>query len=221
MNKKALVFGSSGNLGPIWCSTLRGLQYDVKEFDPPGWDAKNTAKLEVPKGYLSPDVIVYNAAIDNPPGYSTRFFTNLVGIVDVNLFGACRVTEAFLPHMMSKGGLFIYVGSIQGIVGADWRNYDGDFEKPVGYNVSKAALMQLTRSVAVQYGRYNIRAVCLAFAAVETGKFTEPFKSKFLNCLPLGRFISKESVAASLKFAISCPELTGQTVLIDGGYTAW
>lgn len=216
-NKLAGVFGSEGNLGPIWVDTLKSLGAEVKEFNPPGWDAREEFDYILPL-----DIVVYNAAIDNPPKPGVDFFTNHRDVVNVNLNGAIRVAQNVIPKMVNKGsGLFIVVGSIQGFIGADYRNYPTGFEKPVGYNVSKAGLSQLVRSIAVQYGKNNIRAVCMAFGAVDTGKLTPEFKAKFLRGVPLGRLVSKASLRSTLLYVCTCPELTGQTILVDGAYTAW
>jgi NAD(P)-dependent dehydrogenase (short-subunit alcohol dehydrogenase family) len=232
---RVILSGSKGNLGPIWKSILVDLGAEVTGFD---WDyskptsltncdvRSNNSLMRFKEQYKSaaPDMIINNAAIDVPPHRkNVDFFTDAHNTVTTNLIGAINLTQLFVSDMITrgKGGLIINIGSIQGNVAADIRNYDNDFEKPVGYNVSKAGLIQFTRSLAVQYGKHNIRSVCLAFSAVDSGKFDEPFKSKFLSCLPLGKLISRQSLEASLRFAIDCPELTGQQVLIDSGYTAW
>jgi len=216
--RRAVVFGSGGKLGPIWVKTLTDAGYAVLDYDYPQWDARRSLIWTAP----APDVVLYNAAIDHPPGESVNFFTDCDDIVDVNLLGAVRVFNAVMPKMVENGGgVFIVVGSIQGFVGADWRNYPPGFEKPVGYNLSKASLPQLVRSVTVLYGPKNIRAVCMAFAAVDTGKLSQEFLEKYLRCVPLGRPVSAESLRTTLLYAIQCPDLTGQTVLVDGGYTAW
>jgi len=241
---KVILSGNKGNLGPIWESILTDLGAEVIGFD---WDFSKPVSLHncditSPEALLKfkklyagwwdpeisfvppPNIIINNAAIDVPPhSKNVSFFTEVRKTVVTNLIGAVNLTQLFVPEMVKwgKGGLIINIGSIQGNVAADIRNYDNDFEKPVGYNISKAGLIQFTRSLAVQYGKHDIRSVCLAFSAVDSGKFTEPFKSKFLNCLPLRKLISRASLTASLRFAIDCPELTGQQVLIDSGYTAW
>lgn len=177
-----------------------------------------------------PDIIINNAAIDTPPGKNNGgdmkenvgFFTDYEGIIDTNLIGAINLTSLFIDAMATREkGLIVNIGSILGNVAADTRNYPPEFEKPVGYNVSKSGLVQYTRSLAVQFGPKNIRSICISFAAVDTGKFDEPFKSKFLKCLPLRRFISKKSLCSTLQFAIETPEASGSQVLVDAGYTAW
>jgi len=226
MKKLAIVTGCTGNLGPVWMETLLEMDFDVYGCDVQDYDISNQTQIQRYATYLIahlgvPAVIVNNAGIDNPPsGNASTFFGNLERILQVNLMGACYMAEAFIPAMIENGGgMIVNIGSIQGFVGADWRNYPQGFEKPVAYNLSKAALCQLSRSIRVQYGRHNVRSVTLAFGPVEMGKYTEDFKGKFLNNVPMGRFINRDSLKAAMRFAIDCPDVAGQTILVDGGYT--
>jgi NAD(P)-dependent dehydrogenase (short-subunit alcohol dehydrogenase family) len=199
---------------------------DVFKIDLPEYDVSFTEDMAA-AAYLCvkelgpPSVLVLNAAIDNPPGSKATFHGNLAKIIEVNLIGACNTVEAFLPDMIDAGGVIVGITSIQAFIGADWRNYEGDFEKPVGYNLSKAALIQYARSLTVQYGRYGIRACCIGFGPYDGGKLDPVFLNKFLKNVPMGRPVSRQSVKAALRFAVECPEFAGQTLLCDGGYTAW
>lgn len=227
--KIAIVTGPSGNLGPIWVETLENAGAEVFGIDLPDdiTDKENIKKLlsswwKIKPIPHAPDIIVNNAGIDNPPGSKASFFGNCKEILDVNLQGAVNICEVFIPYMIHKdGGVIVNIGSIQGNIGADWRNYDEGFEKPVGYNLSKAGLIQLSRSICTQYGRYNIRSVTISFGPFEGAGFDLDFREKFLKNVPLGRTISKESLQTSLLYACCCPELSGQQVLIDGGYCGW
>ena len=225
--KVAVVTGGQGRLGPIWVDTLEQMGARVLILDQPDYDVSNVTDvwefqqfsfLEYGK---DPTIVVNSAAIDNPPGTKASFFGNAERILEVNLMGAVNVTKVFLPGMIrAGGGVFVNIGSIQGNIGADWRNYPEGFEKPVAYNLSKAALAQLSRSITTQYGRYNVRGVTIAFGPFDAG-LPEEFKEKFLRNVPLGRTTSEESVRSALLFAVSCPEFAGQSVLVDGGYCAW
>ena len=218
--------GTLGQLGPVWVKTLKSLGYAVEGLDLPSCDISRKEDVEARKNEIvlcdgTPQALVLNAAVDNPPGSDASFHGNIKTIIDVNLIGSCNVVEAFLPAMIKNGGgTIIAIGSIMGFIGADYRNYAEGWEKPVGYNLSKAALMQYMRSLTTQYGKDGIRACCIAFGAYDGGKLNKEFLSKFLRNVPLGRPISKESCKAALRFAVECPEFAGQTVLIDGGYTA-
>lgn len=227
MQDVAILSGSRGNLGPVWAATLRGMGYQLCTLDYPEQDVTEEAHrqavvrdcLEI---YGPPSVLVNNAGVDNPPGSGASFFGNMERIINVNLVGAAGMAAAVIPSMIAcRRGLIVSVGSIQGVIAADYRNYEGTFEKPISYNLSKAGLVQLSRSLAVQYGRYGIRAVTIAFGPFDNGKFDPTFKEKFLRNVPLGRIVSRESLAATLRYVIECPELTGTAILVDGGYTAW
>jgi len=220
--RKAIVTGTSGLLGPIWGQTLSDAGCYVYQYDLP-MDVTDKERVKKFVDECDPvDILVNNAGLDNPPGSGSTFFGNFNKIMEVNIGGAVNMCEAVIPHMMKTGGgVIVNIGSIQGNIGADWRNYEGDFAKPVGYNCSKSALIQLSRSITVQYGRYNIRSVTIAFGPYDGGKLDPVFLSKFLKNVPLGRAVKKESLQTALLFACCCPELAGQQVLIDGGYTAW
>jgi len=221
--KKAVVTGGKGLLAPIWCETLRTAGADVHIIDLPMDDVRDREKLNFLAGHWSPvDIIVNNAAIDNPPTSKATFFGNCKEILDVNLQGAVNVCEAFIPSMIKNGGgVIVNIGSIQGYGGADYRNYPEDFEKPIGYNLSKWGLRGLSKSICVQYGRYNIRAVTPSFSAYDGGKLEPAFLEKFLHNIPLNRCVSKESLQMTLLYAVCCPELTGVDWRVDGGLGAW
>ncbi|MEO5368207.1 MAG: SDR family oxidoreductase [Magnetococcus sp. WYHC-3] len=226
-HKVAVVTGPSGQLGPVWTETLKGMGYTVFGMDLPLVDVGKkeqviAASADCFKRAGIPEVLVLNAAIDNPPGSVATFHGKAAEILQVNLLGALYTVEAFLPSMIERmRGTIIAIGSIQGFIGADYRNYEGGFEKPVGYNLSKAALMQYVRSLTVQYGRFGIRACCIAFGPYDGGKIPKEFLDKFLKNVPMGRCVTKDDLKATLRFAIECQGFAGQTVLVDNGYVAW
>lgn len=221
-DKVALVTGGKGLLAPIWKETLENAGAEVTMFDLPEYDVTSREQLfEFAKTY-TPDIIVNNAAIDNPPTSKATFFGNAKEIIDVNLLGALNVCEVFIPKMIEKGGgVIVNIGSIQGWLAADHRNYVGDFQKPFGYNASKWALRGLAKSITVQYGRYNIRCVTPSFSAYDGGKLDPVFLQKFLKNVPLNRCISKESMQMTLLYSVCCPELAGADWLVDAGYSCW
>ena len=207
--------GRNGLLGPIWNEAIIEAGAVSFCFDLPECDVTNRANR------LDCDILVNSAAIDNPPGSGATFFGNFDEIMAVNINGAVNMCRAAIPGMIERGGgVIVNIGSIQGNIGADWRNYKDGFEKPVGYNCSKAALVQLSRSICVQYGRYNIRSVTISFGPYGGGKIPIDFLLKFLPNVPLGRTITKESLKQTLLYACCCSELSGQQILVDGGYVA-
>ena len=205
--------GKNGLLGPIWVETLKDAGAEVEIYDLPENDVRNVRYIK------DCDILVNNAAIDNPPDSDASFFGNFNEIMDVNINGAVNMCACVIPRMIiNGGGVIINIGSIMGNVGADFRNYPEGFDKPVGYNCSKAALVQLSRSIAVQYGRYGIRSVTISFGPYNGGKLSQDFLGKFLKNVPLGYTICKRSLKTTLLYACCCPDITGQQVLVDGGY---
>lgn len=223
--KVALVTGKSGMLAPVWVEVLENAGTTVYCGEPPELDV--TDKESIGKFWAShtgkvPDIIVNSAGIDNPPTSKATFFGNAKQILDVNLLGALNVCEYFIPDMIKNGGgVIVNIGSIQGWLAADHRNYIPPFEKPFGYNASKWALRGLAKSIAVQYGRYNIRCVTPSFSAYDGGKLDSVFLEKFLKNVPMGRPISKKSMQTTLLYCVCCPELNGADWLVDAGYSSW
>jgi len=221
--KTALLVGDRGNLGPIWRQTLEGNNCLVWGSGLPEFDFSLPHFRYAALPPITPDIIVCNAAIDTPPTKTdARFFDDFEKTMQVNVNAHARIIELYLPGMIENGGgVIVFIGSIMGYIGADWRNYSGGFEKPVAYNASKAALKQLARSITVQYGRHGIRAVCPGFGPYISGKLPEEFLAKITGKIPMGRTVSKESLQQTLLYACCCQELAGEDWLVDGGYTKW
>ena len=224
-NQLAVVTGgSNGNLGPIFTRTLKGIGMDVCCLDLPDYDVRNSDDIRravITAGV--PAVLVNNAAIDNPPTGNGSYWGSWDEIMEVNLKGTKLCSQIIGRHMMLErgGGLIVNVCSIMGFVAADWHNYPDGFEKPGAYNVSKAAIMHLSKSMQGQFGQDGLRCVPIAFGPVDTGKFSEPFKGRMLERLPMGEFLTEEDVRETLLFALRCPHLAGAPVLVDAGYTCW
>ena len=226
--KKGLVIGGEGNLGPIWMDTLRDAGAHAYSIGLPYFDFTNDEDLRrapeiVLQAVGTPDIIVCNAAIDTPPTKTeARFFTDFEKTMQVNINAHARLLSYFIPEMVNNGGgVIVLVGSIQGYIGADFRNYSGGFEKPCGYNCSKAALKQLARSITVQYGRYGIRAVCPGFGPFLSDKLPPEFVAKIREKIPTGHTVTKEDVQRTLLYAVCCDGLAGEAWLVDGGFTKW
>jgi NAD(P)-dependent dehydrogenase (short-subunit alcohol dehydrogenase family) len=117
------------------------------------------------------------------------------------------------------GGSIINLSSISGVVGQDGIH--------VAYNASKGAVRTLTKAVAVQYGRDNIRCNSVHPGLMPpmrtSGKTADPvFRAKMLKGVPMGRFGESDEVAKAVLFLASddASYITGTELLVDGGYLA-
>ena len=146
------------------------------------------------------------------------FSTNL------NVRAAYRMIRAFLPGMLARQkGTIVNVASIAGsIIGVPNRFI---------YGVTKAALLGLTKSVAVEYVKQGIRCNAICPGTVETPSLGERIKAlgneeearkAFIARQPMGRLGKAEEIAALALYLASDESafVTGQEFIIDGGWTA-
>jgi 2-keto-3-deoxy-L-fuconate dehydrogenase len=146
------------------------------------------------------------------------FSTNL------NVRAAYRMIRAFLPGMLARqNGTIVNVASIaSSIIGVPNRFI---------YGVTKAALLGLTKSVAVEYVKQGIRCNAICPGTVETPSLGERIKAlgneeearkAFIARQPMGRLGKAEEIAALALYLASDESafVTGQEFIIDGGWTA-
>lgn len=129
-----------------------------------------------------------------------------------------------------KGGVIINVASHYALVSPDQRIYDyrknvgkGVFVKDASYSASKAALIALTRDLATQWARYGIRVVALAPGGVSNPRSDKEFVEAYSRHVPLGRMANIDEYNGVIIFLASDASsyITGATLIIDGGWTAW
>lgn len=133
----------------------------------------------------------------------------------VNLGGARNAIQAVLPHMISeKRGCIVNISSIWGLRGASCE---------VAYACTKAALIALTRSLALELAPSHIRVNCVAPGVINTD-MVQVLGQDTLRSLaeetPLGRLGTPEDVAHAVAFFASeqASFLTGQVLTADGGF---
>jgi len=212
----AIIVGSSGNLGPLWSDWLKAAGYDVFEINPPEFDVRRSWNL-----YIEPDVIVYNAGIDIPPGAQAGFWDRAAEIISVNLIGAANVCEAFLPGMVARGrGNITFIGSMLGFVASDYRNYPAGFDKNWAYGASKAGLWKLCKDLIVRYADKGVVCNMLALSGVE-GHQSDEFKQKYAAKIPIGRMLRPEDFENEFMCCVKAKVPYDQPLFVGGGYTVW
>lgn len=147
----------------------------------------------------------------------------------------CRgVTPTFLVarHLAErmkdrKRGSIVLFGSMYGMVAPDPRIYSPPLTpNPIDYGASKAAVIQMTRTLAVHYGPFNVRVNC-----VTPGPFPNPtvqeshpgFIRELAAKTALGRIGASPEIVGPTVFLLSdaASFVTGQSLVVDGGWTAW
>lgn len=143
--------------------------------------------------------------------------------LDVNLSSAFALTQAALPALRAhKSGAVIFVGSIYGVVGPDWRLYDGTtLGNPAAYAATKGALLQLVRWYATTLAP-DVRVNALSPGGIWRDT-PEPFHTRYVERTPMKRMASEEDLKGAFAYLASdlSKYVTGQNLLVDGGWTAW
>ncbi|MBC7478251.1 MAG: SDR family oxidoreductase [Pseudorhodobacter sp.] len=138
-------------------------------------------------------------------------------VVDVNLFGTFRTAEAFHPHLKAAKGSLINIASMYASFGSP-RN--------PAYGASKAAVQQLTKSLAIAWAPDGIRVNAVApgfIVTMQSAKSrTDPAHVAAVNLrTPMGRWGQPEDIAGPVLFLCSpaAAFMTGTCLAIDGGYS--
>jgi NAD(P)-dependent dehydrogenase (short-subunit alcohol dehydrogenase family) len=143
-------------------------------------------------------------------------------VLDINLKGTFLSIKAVLPAMMrQRAGSIVTIASIEGVVGSEGGS---------SYNASKGAVVLLTRNVAMDYARLGIRcnAICPGFIdtplfrATTGHDFMRDYVASIRAETKMQRFGQPEEIASVAFFLAGGDSafMTGQALVVDGGYTA-
>lgn len=164
------------------------------------------------------DVLVNNFGTSNPGKDLDFAHTDpqvFLDTVNLNLRSVFMASQAAAKHMANHGGSIINISSVGGLV--------PDISQ-VAYGTSKAAINYLTKLIAVQEAKHNIRcnAVLPGMTATEAVEknLTEEFRNLFLRHIPLGRIGLPEEIAEAVCYFASDTSAytTGQVLTVSGGF---
>lgn len=132
-------------------------------------------------------------------------------IFDVDVKGTFLVSKAFLPTMIEQDhGSIVNISSVSGMAGD---------RAMVAYNAAKGAIINMTRAMAIDYGKNNIRVNVVAPGPTNTPLFHQD-KQKFAKNSPLNRIVEPEEVAAAIYFVASpaASAITGEVIPVTVGF---
>jgi NAD(P)-dependent dehydrogenase (short-subunit alcohol dehydrogenase family) len=143
-------------------------------------------------------------------------------MIATNLTGSFFMTQQVGRHLIEQGrpGSIVSIASTHGLVGSPERST---------YGIAKAALIQMTRMLAVEWGVNGIRVNAVAPGRLETASPSRAksgadpkYMQAMLDRIPLHRFATAEEVAAAVCYLASpqAAAITGQVLVLDGGLTA-
>jgi 3-hydroxybutyrate dehydrogenase len=175
------------------------------------------------------DVLINNAGLQHVSKLEEFPVEKWDRLIDVMLKGAFLMTRAILPRMRAQGfGRIIQIGSIHSLVGSPYKS---------AYAAAKHALMGFSKVVALETAGVDITINTVCPAYIRTSLVEAQIKDQararqiseeeviervMLQPMPKQAFITFEEVAAAIEYLISplARNVTGQTITIDGGWTA-
>jgi NAD(P)-dependent dehydrogenase (short-subunit alcohol dehydrogenase family) len=125
--------------------------------------------------------------------------------------------------MQQRYGNIVNIASIYGMLGPDFSIYEGTtMTMPAEYAAIKGAIISFTRYLATYLAPYNIRVNCLSPGGIFNEQ-PETFVKKYNKRTPMGRMGNPEDIAGGVLFLLSdlSSYITGQNLVIDGGWSAW
>jgi NAD(P)-dependent dehydrogenase (short-subunit alcohol dehydrogenase family) len=172
------------------------------------------------------DILVNNAGVARDARLGQVSAEDFHEVLTVNVVAAYLCAQRAAPLMRARGGgKVVNVGSIYGSVAVDTRIYEGAAEMVQGsapYVASKSALIILTRDLAVRLAPWNIQVNMLSPGGVEADQ-PAAFRLNYEARTPAGRLAQPEDVTGTLVYlaASASDYVTGQNILVDGGFSCW
>jgi NAD(P)-dependent dehydrogenase (short-subunit alcohol dehydrogenase family) len=165
------------------------------------------------------DVLINNAGVSLNPSLDRTSPAGFGEDIDVNLNGAFNCTHAVLPAMKARrSGSIVNIGSVNGLSAL------GD----AAYSAAKAGMISLTKSIALEFGRYNIRANIVCPGTVRTPLWNDRVSrnpevlTQLTRWYPLGRIVEPIEVMRAVAFLASdaASAITGVVLPVDCGLMA-
>ncbi len=160
------------------------------------------------------DVLINNAGISIRHGFLDTTPEEWQRVINVNLSGVFYVAQQAAKRMLAAGsGVIINMGSTNGLIG---------YPDYIDYNASKAGVIELTRSMALELApAVRVIAVCPGYVLtpMQEAEYTPEMMQAMNRKIPLGRHAQPEEIAALFAFLASdeAPYITGHPYVIDGG----
>ena len=169
-------------------------------------------------------VLVNNAGIGVFNPFWERDFNEFMNVMAVNVGGTFLCTREALRIMKDNGGgSIINIGSVYGVVSSDPRIYtDCARMNSEVYSASKAGVIQMSKYFAVHAAEFGVRVNCVSPGGVFNNQ-GEDFVANYAARTPAARMADEKDICGAAVFLASAEAgyVSGQNIVVDGGFTAW
>ncbi|MGB9614578.1 MAG: 3-oxoacyl-ACP reductase FabG [Fervidobacterium sp.] len=223
--KICIVTGASGGIGKAikkeleeeGCTVIgfnyvpanEGIEYILDITDR---KAVEEAVKDVVTKYGRIDILINNAGITRDNLLYRMSYEDWDAVINTNLTGAFNMIKTCIREIVKNEGVIINVSSIVGL--------EGNIGQ-ANYSASKAGLIGLTKSLAKEFGRKNVRVNAIAPGFIETPmteKLPDEVKKAAIEKISMRRFGKPEEVAKLVRFLVTDGTyINGQVIAIDGG----
>jgi NAD(P)-dependent dehydrogenase (short-subunit alcohol dehydrogenase family) len=203
---------------------LAGYKAKARAFDLTSDESVMALAEELRASVKRIDVLFNNAVTvttGSPERYSTSEWIEAMECNTTGLYRSCLVFGSFMAEQ--GGGSIVNIGSIYGVVSPDFSLYEGHEEmtNPPSYGFAKAGMLQLTRYLAVYFGGRGVRFNCISPGGLYSTNMPADFAARYRARTPLGRMAGPNDIKGAALFlaADASAYITGQNLLVDGGFT--
>ncbi len=212
MGCKVIIVDVNEEVASNTASELEGDYYiaDVRNFEQVGGIVDEIIEKD---GKI--DILINNAGITRDNLLIRMEEEEWDQVIDINLKGVFNFSKQVLKKSMMKqrAGSIVNIASIIGVMGNPGQ---------ANYSASKGGVIALTKTMAKEFSKRNIRVNAVAPGFIQTSmtdKLPESVKEKYLQVIPLGRLGTSDEVAEVVNFLVSesSSYVTGQVINIDGG----
>ena len=142
--------------------------------------------------------------------------------VDMQMNSTFLIIQKVLPELLKTKGSVVNITSIYGVVGNDLTIYENtNITTAAPYSAIKGGIINFTRYLASYYGRKGVRVNCVSPGGIFDNQH-KTFVSNYEKKVPMGRMGNPDDIAPAVSFLLSddAKYITGQNLIVDGGWTA-
>lgn len=178
------------------------------------------------------DFKTYPLHLVNTAGFCENFKaeeyppTNAENLIQVNLLGSLYIAQSFARPLIAnniKGGSIVMVGSMSGVI-------VNDPQPQIAYNMSKAGVIHMVKTLGAEWAKYNIRVNTLSPGYIATpltknviNGNTELY-NRWMSMVPMQRMSDPSEFSGTILYLLSnsaSSYTTGENIVVDGGYQCW